>query len=93
MSQDLIADTKSKLDDLEQRIKAARVAPGATGELSDAAQKDWEKMVEMHSDIRRKLDAQPDHPVGVVEGIRFDVDILRTTFEKWVAKVEGKFDE
>jgi len=93
MSQDLIADTKSKLDDLEQRIKAARVAPGATGELAIEAQKEWDKMVETHGDIRRKLDAQPDHPAGVVEGIRFDVDILRTAFEKWVAKVEGKFDE
>jgi hypothetical protein len=93
MSQDLIADTKSKLDDLEQRIKAARSSPGATGELSGEAQQDWKKMVDAHSDIRRKLDARADHPVGVIEGIRFDVDILRTTFETWVAKVEGKFDK
>jgi hypothetical protein len=93
MSQDLIADTRSKLDDLERRIQAARSSPGATGELNGEAQKDWKKMVDMHSDIRRKLDARDDHPLGVIEGIRYDVDILRTTFETWVAKVEGKFDE
>jgi hypothetical protein len=93
MSQDSIADTQSKLDDLEQRIHAARSSLGARGEISDEAEKDWKRMVEMHRDIRRKLDARPDHPAGVVEGIRFDVDILRTSFEKWVAKVEGKFDK
>lgn len=93
MSQDLIADTKSKLDDLEQRIHAAKSSLGARGELSTEAHGDWQKMVDAHADIRRKLDARPDHPLGVIEGIRFDVDILRTAFEKWVAKVEGKFDE
>jgi len=93
MSQDLISDTKSKLDDLEKRIHAAKSSLGARGEISDEAHKDWTQMIEMHSDIRRKLDAQPDHPAGVIEGIRFDVDILRSSFEKWVAKVEDKFDK
>ena len=91
MSQDPFADTRSKLEDLEQRINAARASLGAPADLGDEAQKDWKKMVEMHSDIRRKLDARADHPAGVVEGLRFDVDILRTSFETWVAKVEGKF--
>ncbi len=93
MSQDPFADTRSKLDDLEQRINAARSSLGARGDLNGEAESDWQKMVEMHSDIRRKLDARADHPVGVIEGVRFDVDILRTSFERWVAKVEGKFDK
>ncbi|MFN3625866.1 MAG: hypothetical protein ACK4TP_17625 [Hyphomicrobium sp.] len=93
MSQDPFAETRSKLDDLEQRILAAKSSLGARGELSDEAESDWKKMVEMHRDIRRKLDARADHPVGVVEGLHFDVDILRTSFEKWVAKVEGKFEK
>jgi hypothetical protein len=91
MSQDPIADTQSKLDDLEQRIHTARSSLGARGDIGGEAEKDWKRMVEMHSDIRRKLDARPDHPAGVVEGINFDVDILRTSFEKWVAKVEDQF--
>jgi hypothetical protein len=93
MSQDPIVDTRNKLDDLGQRILAARSSLGARGEIGDEAERDWKMMLEKHSDIRRKLDARPDHPAGVVEGIRFDVDILRTSFEKWVAKVEGKFDK
>jgi hypothetical protein len=91
MSQDLIANTKSKLDELEQRINQAKSSLGARGDLGDEAEADWNKMVEMHSDIRRKLDARADHPAGVAEGLHFDVDILRTSFEKWVAKVEGKY--
>jgi hypothetical protein len=93
MSQDSIADTKTKLDELEQRILAARSSLGARGDIDDEAQRDWKAMVDKHADIRRKLDAHPDHPAGVIEGARFDVDILRTSFEKWVAKVEGNFDK
>lgn len=91
MTEDTVADTKSKLDELEQRIQAARASLGARGELNDEAHRDWTQMVETHNDIRRKLDARADHPAGVIEGIRFDVDILRSSFESWVAKVEGKF--
>jgi hypothetical protein len=93
MSQDQIADTKNKLDDLEQRIHAAKSSLGARGDLNDQAQKDWMAMVEKHGDIRRKLDASDDHPAGVIEGLDFDVDILRTSLETWVAKVEGNFDK
>ena len=93
MSQDPIADTKTKLDELEQRILAARSSLGARGDIDDEAQRDWKEMVDKHADIRRKLDAHPDHPAGVIEGARFDVDILRTSFERWVAKVERNFDK
>ena len=91
MSQDPFADTKNKLEDLEQRINQAKSSLGARGELSDEAEADWKKMIEMHSDIRRRLDTRADHPVGVAEGLHFDVDILRTSFEMWGAKVEGKY--
>jgi hypothetical protein len=91
MSQDPITETKTKLDELEQRILTAKSSLGTRGEINDEAHNDWKSMLETHADIRRKLDARPDHPNGVLEGIRFDVDILRYSFEKWVAKVEGNF--
>ncbi len=93
MSQDPIADTRSKLDDLGQRIHAARTSLGARGDINDEAKKDWTAMIEKHADIRRKLDARDDHATGVIEGINFDVDILRTSFEKWMAQVEANFDK
>lgn len=91
MTQDPVTETKSKLDDLGQRILTARKSLGARGEITDEAQKDWKAMVDKHADIRRKLDARPEHPNGVLEGLRFDVDILNHSFEKWVAKVEHGF--
>lgn len=93
MSQDPIAVTKSKLDDLEQRIHAAKSSLGAPSEFNDEAQREWQSMVDKHTEIRRALDAHPDHPAGVAEGMRFDVDILRASFETWVAKVERNFDK
>ena len=93
MSQDPIADTRNKLDDLGQRIHTAKSSLGARGDLNDEAQKDWMAMVEKHADIRRKLDAHDNHPADVIEGLHFDVDILRTSFETWVAKVENNFDK
>lgn len=92
MTQKIIVETRQKLDELEQRIHAARNSIGAAGNFSAEAQKDWDDMVAKHSDIRRKLDAQSDHPVGVIEGLRYDVDSLSGAYEKWVAKIEGKFN-
>jgi hypothetical protein len=93
MSQDPIAVTKIQLDELEQRIHAARSSLGARGELDAETHKEWTAMVDKHADIRRKLDAHPAHSTGVAEGLRFDVDILRGSFETWVAKVERNFDK
>jgi hypothetical protein len=92
MSQDPIDETKNKLDDLAQRIIAAKSSLGARGEINEEAHKAWKAMVETHNDIRRKLDARPDHPNGVLEGIRFDIDILRQSFETWMAKVEQRYE-
>jgi len=88
MSDNLIAETKSKLDDLEQRIHAAKSAIGGLGDDAELA---WKDMVDRHNDLRRKLDSPGHHPSSVAEGLRYDIDILNTSFEKWIAKVEGKF--
>jgi hypothetical protein len=88
MSDKLIADAKSKLDDLEQRIQKAK---GSIGGLDDDAARAWKDMVDKHEDIRRKINAGGEHSPNAAEGIRYDVDILTSSFEKWVARVEGKF--
>jgi hypothetical protein len=90
MSQNpIVADTKRKLADLEQRIRAARASPGAHHEITGEAQKDWDDMVASHAAIARKLEATGDHPAEVLEGIRLDIDVLRHSFERWMARVEG----
>jgi hypothetical protein len=92
MSQDSIAaETRRKLDELEQKIKAARSSPGAPEAMAGDVHKDWQDMVQSHADISRKLDAAGNQPAEVLEGIRLDVDVLRHSFERWMARVEGNF--
>lgn len=94
MSQNpIVEDTKRKLSELEERIRAARSSEGAHKELADEAKKDWDDMVQNHADISRKLDATDDHSAEVLEGIRLDVDVLRNSFERWMARVESSYSK
>jgi len=87
-----VEDTKRKLQELEQRIRAASSSLGAKGEIVNEAQNDWNTMVETHADIRRKLDASGNQSGQALDGIRLDIDVLRNSFERWMARVEGNFD-
>ena len=89
---DTVEDTKRKLQELEQRIRAAKSSLGAKGEIVSEAQKDWDAMVETHADLRRKLEATGDHRARPSMASAFDVDVLRNSFEQWMAQVEGNFD-
>jgi hypothetical protein len=80
-------NAKRKLDELEQRIQAARAQHGAVSE----ADKDWQDMVRAHTGMQRKLDAAKDHSAEALETIHFDIDILRNSFEKWMSLVERNF--
>jgi len=89
---DTVEDTKRKLQELEQRIGAAKSSLGAKGEIVSEAQKDWDAMVETHADLRRKLEATGNQSGQALDGISLDVDVLRNSFEQWMARVEGNFD-
>jgi hypothetical protein len=88
-----VEDTKRRLQELEQRIRAAKSSLGAKGEIVSEAQKDWDSMVETHADLRRKLDASGDQSGQALAGISLDIDVLRNSFERWMARVEGNFDQ
>jgi hypothetical protein len=49
-------------------------------------------MVETHADLRRKLEATGNQSGQALDGISLDVDVLRHSFERWMARVEGNFD-
>lgn len=94
MSHDAIAkETRRKLDELGQKINEAKESLGAKDEIAAHAKDDWHKMVESHADIRRRLDSEGDQSAQVLEGIRFDIDILRHSFERWMARNETEFDK
>jgi hypothetical protein len=93
MSEDqTFADTKSKLDDLEKRIAAAKASVGAPAKFAEGAHQDWNAMVAKHTELRRRLDKAQGSP-GALDGIRFDIDILRHSFERWAARVEHNYDQ
>jgi hypothetical protein len=86
-----VEETRRMLAELEQRIRAAKSAPGASQKIAGKAEKDWQDMVQRHADISRKLDAADNQPAQVLEGIHLDIDVLRNSFERWMARVEGNF--
>jgi len=88
---DTVEDTKRKLQELEQRIRAAKSSLGAKGEIVSEAQKDWNAMVEAHAAIRRRLEASNNQSGQALDGVRLDIDVLRNSFERWMARVEGNF--
>jgi hypothetical protein len=88
-----VEGTKRKLQELEQRIRAAKSSLGAKGEIVSDAEKDWNRMVETHAAIRRKLEASGNQTGQALDGIRLDIDVLRNSFERWMAPVEGDFDD
>jgi hypothetical protein len=92
MSQNpIVDDTKRKLSDLEQRIHAAKSSIGSHHEVAADAHKDWNDMVEKHAEISRKLQASDSQSNEFLEGLRYDIDILGHSFERWMARVEGNF--
>jgi hypothetical protein len=48
-------------------------------------------MVETHAAIRRRLEASGNQSGQALDGIRLDIDVLRNSFERWMARVEGNF--
>jgi hypothetical protein len=90
MNEGMVEDTRRKLDELEQQIRAAKASPGAR-EIADDARKDWEDMLRTHADLRRRLDASDAQSSEALEGLRLDIDVLRHSFGRWMARVEGNF--
>lgn len=88
MSESTVEDTKRKLDELEQRINAAKSSISSEA-LAARANEDWDQMVRSHAEIRRRLEA--DQSSAVVEGARLDIDVLRNSFERWMARVESNY--
>ncbi len=92
MSQNpIVEETRRKLDELEQKIKAARaVARRLAGDRRRGAQ----GLAGDGREPRRhppQARAAGDQPAEVLEGIRLDIDVLRHSFERWMARVEGNF--
>jgi hypothetical protein len=81
---------RRKLADLERRINEAKSSLPSHAEIGGDARKDWDDMLSRHDAIRRKL-ASGKQSAETLEGLRLDVDVLRHSFDKWMAHVEQGF--
>ena len=92
MSQNpIVEETKRKLNELEQRIQRGKiVARRHAGDRRRGAQ-GLGRHGPQPRRHRRKLEASDDQSAEVLEGISLDIDVLRHSFERWMARVEGNF--
>jgi len=86
-------ETRHQLEELGKRIQAARSSLGARQEIAVDADKAWNDMVKTHAEIRRMLEQSKSPSASFLEGLRFDIDILNHSFERWMARVEGGFGD
>ncbi len=83
MSQKEIAEeTKRKLDELEQKIRAAKTSPGAPEQIVGAAHKDWQAMVDSHAAISRKLN-ELEQQIRAARGSLSAQQIANETHKDW----------
>ncbi len=52
---------------------------------------DWEQMISLHRARQAKLQLQGSLGAHFIEGLRFDVDILRHAFGRWVSHVDRRY--
>jgi hypothetical protein len=84
-----LEDAKRKLGELEQKLQAARAQYGVVSK----ADQDWDDMVRAHTEMQGRLDEAQDHSAEDLETLHLDADILRSSFEKWMARTEKNFTQ
>jgi hypothetical protein len=81
---------RKKLDTLGQTIKEKRLAlarqpPGVLPEG------DWEDMLRAHQAIQQNIESTGTVTDQLIEGLRFDLDIPKHAFGRWVFRVDQRF--
>jgi hypothetical protein len=75
------------LDWLGQAIIDRRRRLAHQASVSRQTEGDWEEMLRAHRDCNWRSNRRE----RLIEGLRFDLDILRHAFRRWVFRVDGSF--
>jgi hypothetical protein len=51
---------------------------------------EWDDMITAHRETQRQLEKSDEFLGQIVEGLRFDIDILRHAFSRWVAQIDER---
>jgi hypothetical protein len=81
------ADITNQIDELGQRIHAARAGCETRG-LSPEAETDWQAMVARHEQIRSRLTSSHDAGNDIVESARMDIETLSNSIGRWIERIE-----
>lgn len=50
----------------------------------------WEAMIAAHEQIQRRLAERGQLLAQIIEGLRFDADILRHTLRRWMTQTDAR---
>ena len=82
-------DTVRKtLGELSRAIEGKRMTRNRRASPLDS---DWNKMLRLHQDKQRRAEQSASFMVQIIEGLRFDLDILRHAFGRWALRVDRSF--
>jgi chromosome segregation ATPase len=83
---------QQSLQDLDARIEERKKAlAAARGALDNPLQSEWDQMLRRHAEIRRRLEDGKAKGSEAGAKLREDIDVLRHSFFRWVARVDDRY--
>lgn len=82
---------RQTLKALEKSIEDKRIALGTHAAEAERLNREWEKMLRKHRKIQQELQATGSMTSLVLEGLSFDLDVLKHAFRKWIFRIDHKF--
>lgn len=79
------------LDRLGQTIADRRRTLAHQASGSRQTEGDWEEMVRTHQALQLEVESTGTMADQLIEGLRFDLDILKHAFRRWVFRVDRSF--
>jgi hypothetical protein len=75
-------------DQLGQTVTYRRRAPALS---RPQTHDDWDTMIRAHQAIQRNIESTGTVTDQLIEGLRFDLDILKHAFGRWAFRVDQRF--
>jgi hypothetical protein len=85
-------DTVRKmLEELSEAIEKKRRSLNHGAPARAISNSDWAEMLRLHCERQLKAEERASLKGQIIEGFRFDLDILRHAFGRWLTRVDRTF--
>lgn len=81
-----------RLRDLEQRMHHQETRISERGVATELLDQDWDEMLRRHQELRSRLEKDENISAEVIGELQADADALSHSFERWLARVDRRFD-